>query len=1072
MESQVATKMESEMNTSMESEGGRNMDSEIVIEGSMESQVITNMEQEIATDVNPQVETNVDDQAEVSKEGETEMSMQDNEDGASQYTPTDGVTSSIGNEDPQGREAIERDHPVEIDDTNDEMLASGISIPVTILDEEEERYLCEEDDSECTDDEENQARSSETEMEGGEAMGTEATEGQIAIFEYNEDGLMRKSHLSLEEKDLIKGEKEDVESSGDEGEIFQCRKCQKVCTTWASYRSHLKSHSNQNAFSCALCQKTFQTKHFVERHVRTFHKKERPYICRFCGKGFSTEWYCQKHESHHEKGTGPRIAARDRTYSCTYCRKVFTKPRQLRMHESTHTGEKKYCCTVCDKSFCYSSSLFKHLKCMHSDKSTSVCQFCNKVYSTEESLLKHNQYHIGIDQFKCRKCGEVFRDMLTLKRHGRNAHFNEVDRPYQCTDCGKCFTHKSVLEVHSRCHTGERPYLCTCCDKSFRQKSQLKTHMRSHSLERPYVCGTCGKSYAECGSLQRHERTHTGEKPFSCSVCQKSFAVSHVLARHMKTHAMPTNQDAEILALALKSFVQSMEKMKETKQSNEMSEASTGGIATEVQIEGGSKSAQDLLPLIGVSKAEVATTSAVATQVLSTTKLQTAQGPIEILSFAIEDEIHPIATTSEDASGIPTEGKMDEETRMVAKEIAVQMEVANDLSESQSLDPTKPEYSFQVNVDDDFISPSIYENPNMEKIRQRYNRKPQMVERETLNPGHDDEARNALVELSVGADVNTSTAADPKDATQAAAVEIQEVGGHQDPADESEATDDEMEEEANTERGEEEEESKGNEEKVFESLSIFEIFGSSLVCVQKVDMFEPKFHKKCHKCNKNFFSHGGYENHMKRHEIGKEMRYMCQYCGRNFTAKLSLKAHEAIHTGETLYKCQYCPREFRNYSSHRIHTATHTGLKPYPCQYCNKPFAQLAHVQRHERTHTGSKPYACEFCDKAFAEWGTWQRHTRTHTGEKPYVCPTCGKGFIVKFALRRHLKTHRNDSGDTNQDKTVINIVPKVSEGSATTTSMQEDIIVADPGPDETEVSTEQLQTTMEEEVVQIDTL
>ncbi|NXO05545.1 ZN628 protein, partial [Rhinopomastus cyanomelas] len=35
-----------------------------------------------------------------------------------------------------------------------------------------------------------------------------------------------------------------------------------------------------------------------------------------------------------------------------------------------------------------------------------------------------------------------------------------LERPYQCTECGKAFKGSSGLRYHMRDHTGERPYAC------------------------------------------------------------------------------------------------------------------------------------------------------------------------------------------------------------------------------------------------------------------------------------------------------------------------------------------------------------------------------------------------------------------------------------------------------------------------------------------------------------------------------------------------------------------------------------------------------------------------------------
>ncbi|XP_061476131.1 zinc finger and SCAN domain-containing protein 31-like [Rhineura floridana] len=180
-------------------------------------------------------------------------------------------------------------------------------------------------------------------------------------------------------------------------------------------------------------------------------------------------------------------------------------PHSLLAQENSHSGEKRYKCSVCEKSFKHKSTLTVH-KRTHTGERPYRCSHCEKSFIQRSTLIVHERTHTG-------------------------------ERPYRCSDCGKSFNERSVLVKHERTHTGERPYKCVDCEKSYKQLSALAAHERTHTGERPYKCSDCGKSFTRSSFLITHKRTHTGEKPYSCSGCGKSFSQRPHLVIHERTHS-------------------------------------------------------------------------------------------------------------------------------------------------------------------------------------------------------------------------------------------------------------------------------------------------------------------------------------------------------------------------------------------------------------------------------------------------------------------------------------------------------------------------------------------------------
>ena len=373
------------------------------------------------------------------------------------------------------------------------------------------------------------------------------------------------------------------------------------------FRHERMIHPVKKAYICPHCQRTFTYKGNLEQHCINQHSitaradviteshdtvtKEEvdTYKCPFCGKLYTSKFTARRHciLKHKCKLPSDLLCTqglqnvtvnmlRDFQSKCPICKVKFANVWHLKRHLSIHLGIKNFHCKRCGRLFREKSSLKRHLKGVHCVKDNDlIIDLRDQNRPSTGNTIDKAQIH---QNFHCKRCGRLFREKSSLKRHLKRFHHvkdkdliidlrdqnrpssgNKMDKVqihqnFHCKRCGRLFGEKSSLKRHlKRVHRVKgkdliidlrdqnRPNTGNKMDKEQIHPNKTKekvcelssTSKNATRPKSPHQCSICKRVLSTIYALKTHSRIHSDIKQYTCTICSRAFRRKHHLERHI-----------------------------------------------------------------------------------------------------------------------------------------------------------------------------------------------------------------------------------------------------------------------------------------------------------------------------------------------------------------------------------------------------------------------------------------------------------------------------------------------------------------------------------------------------------
>ena len=336
---------------------------------------------------------------------------------------------------------------------------------------------------------------------------------------------------------------------------YTCALCEREFQTENKARRHINRFSKQRSIlQCNVCPRKFHNLDLFNVHYAYVHQREGATTCMTCALEFSNKGDFLTHLGNSPTAhplslrLGLKTFLQDAcgTVSCSVCQKsMWNYPLNVANHMKLH---KSFTCPVCQQGFPYKYALLIHLQVHSNSKNLATA---NELSQTglqrgeqEEQVSSIHSIVAAVEspdfvenseKFTCSICrAEVWCHRKNIHRH-LDLHARRVlhavrEGRYFCPDCGEdiVVTDQNMYDhLASHGHSTVQ-FMCVFCTQVFSSFDEYKDHeVKKHWLNMYFeksMCEVCGKEVANRQELKKHVQLHKETQGlFSCSRCHQTF---------------------------------------------------------------------------------------------------------------------------------------------------------------------------------------------------------------------------------------------------------------------------------------------------------------------------------------------------------------------------------------------------------------------------------------------------------------------------------------------------------------------------------------------------------------------